>query len=104
MRLPAYCAGLEWAYPGNADVPCLRRVGADRMLCGLFLNPGQDVGFVPTLQPADPEPVCPSCVVTLASLVGRCRVCGLQVVGDERGRAPSHGDCVGVNMALRPSR
>jgi predicted amidophosphoribosyltransferase len=74
------------------------------MLCGLFLNPGQYVGFVPTLQPADPEPVCPHCVVTLASLVGRCPVCGVQLVGDEQGRAPSHRDCVGVNMPLRPVR
>jgi predicted amidophosphoribosyltransferase len=74
------------------------------MLCGLFLSPGKVEGYVPIVQPTDPEPVCPHCVVVLASLAGRCPVCGADLVGDEQGRAPGHGGCVGVNMALRPNR
>lgn len=103
MRLPEYATGLlEWAYPGRSEVPCLRRPGAEQMLCGLFLNPGRVPGFVPRLlQPADPEPVCPRCVVVLATLAGRCPVCGAELVGDEQGRAPAHGGCEGAGMALR---
>lgn len=103
MRLPA-CAEdtIVWAYPGlEQQVPCLMRVDADRMLCGRFLNPGGVHGSVPALQPYDPDPVCPRCVVELALLVGACPVCGVELVADEQGRAPQHGDCVGVNLALR---
>lgn len=102
MRLPEYAVQVvEWAYPGRFTVPCLRRLGAGQMLCGLFLNPGQDEGFVPVEQPADPEPVCARCVVMLATLIGRCPVCGVELVGDEQGRAPAHGGCEGAGMAGR---
>ena len=103
MRIPDCAEGaVEWAYPGDAEVPCLRRLGADLMLCGLPLDSSQRNGWVPQLlQPADPARVCPHCVVALASLIGRCPVCGVQLVGDEQGRAPAHRGCVGVNMALR---
>jgi hypothetical protein len=102
VRLPAAASGqLEFAYPGDSQVPCIRRVGAGRMLCRRPLVVGKAPGFVPTIQPVDPERVCVRCVLALVRLLARCPVCDAEVVADGRGRAPEHGDCIGVNLLAR---
>lgn len=106
MRLPDACTGvIEWAYAGNQQIPCLRRVDADRMLCGRLLHSTGRPGFAAVLlQPADPLTACGPCVRRLRKLLGYCPVCGVELVGDDRGRAPEHDGCVGVNMPLRRRR
>jgi hypothetical protein len=81
VRLPDAATGvLEWAFPGaEQDAPCLRRVGAARMLCGLKLVKTRHAGFVPAMQPVDPDPFCARCVIEMWSLFGNCPVCGALV-------------------------
>lgn len=64
--------GFTYAYPTGRDVPCVRREGADRMLCGArFERPAQAHGFAAEVtQPAGPGRVCAACLGVLVGLPG----------------------------------
>lgn len=73
MNLPD---GFEFAFPGaERHQYCIRRMGANRMLCARLLHPARLRGWIPAAQPADPPHVHADCLAVLESMFGVCPVC-----------------------------
>ena len=85
--------GLEWAAPGlHPDEWCIRRTGADVMLCRRALDGHKrESGFVPVIQPAAiPDGAHQRCLDLLAGLHGLCPACGGDIALDNKWIA-AHG-------------
>lgn len=104
--------GFEWACPGKSQAWCIRKTGAERMLCGRswFTQDGQP-GFCPVIQPIDPQPKCEGCREVMfrdvparaevTAELGVCPACGERKPVSGVGRMLPHGGCVGVNLPAR---
>jgi hypothetical protein len=85
-RLAPLPAGFEWAAPGlHPDAWCIRRTGAEVLLCGRLLHGSQQAqrGLVPVLQPYEiPDGAHQRCMNLAAAQHGVCPVCGGDVATD----------------------
>jgi hypothetical protein len=120
--------GFEWACPGRSEVWGIRKLGAEKLLCGdSFFTRSGAPGYCPASQPIDPQPKCQACLdvmyrgqprVPVPKPFGVCPVCGgLVPVEDGRVqphgafRVDEHGDpyetgeaCLGVNLPVTGGR
>jgi hypothetical protein len=108
--------GFQTGYPGDEQNRwCVRRVGADRTLCGRKVTSALGEGhfFTRALMPTDEAKGHKECLRVLAELMtpppadvgpmGECPVCG-ETVPLFEGRIDDHGGCAGVNMKPRGGR